>query len=86
MSWEITVNIDRDKTDVGRVSATWTDPDTDLGVFSFSKRISISVADADIFIVEAIAARDAWQVWQTSNNTKAAWALNRLNTADPKVV
>jgi hypothetical protein len=44
------------------------------------------VAAADAFIAEAIALRDAWQVTRAANNVKAAWALDRLNTADPKVV
>jgi len=86
MAWEITVNIDKDKTDVGNVSATWTDPDIVLGVFSFSRRIKANVTGADVFITQVIAARDAWQIWQTENNIKAVWALGRLNTADPKVV
>ena len=86
MSWEITVIIDKDKVDVGNVSATWTDPDTALGVFSFSQRIQADVVGADAFIAEAIAARDIWQTWQAGNNTKSAWALGRLNTADPKAV
>jgi hypothetical protein len=69
MSWQITVTIDKDKVDVGNVSAIWTDPDTALGVFSFSQRIQADVDGADAFISEAIAARDAWQVWQGNNNT-----------------
>lgn len=84
--WEIKVTIDKDKEDVGSVSATWTDPDTDLGVFSFSQRIKADVEGADAFIAELITARDAWQVWQASNNSKEVWALDRLNTADPKAV
>ncbi|MCK5217868.1 MAG: hypothetical protein KAJ93_08765 [Methanosarcinales archaeon] len=86
MSWQITVTIDKDKVDVGNVSAIWTDPNTDLGVFSFSQRIQADVDGADAFIAEAIIARDAWQVWQGNNNTKSTWALGRLNMADPKVV
>jgi hypothetical protein len=86
MSWQITATIDKDKTDVGNISAIWTDPNTDLGVFSFSQRIQADVDGADAFIAEAIVARDAWQVWQGNNNTKSTWALGRLNTADPKVV
>ena len=86
MSWEIKVIIDKDKSEVGSVSATWTDPDTTLGVFSYSKRTQANVTGADAFITEAIAARDVWQVYQASNNTKSAWVLGRINTADPKVV
>ena len=86
MSWEITVTIDKDKSEVGSVSATWTDPDTTLGVFTHSKRTQANVAGADAFIAEAILARDAWQVYRASNNTKSTWVLGRINTADPKVV
>ena len=85
MSWQITVTIDKDS-DLANISAVWTDPDTDLGVFSYSRRSRVSIAAADAFISEAIEKRDAWQVWQANNNTKSAWALSRLNIADPKVV
>ena len=83
MAWEINVVMDENQ-DMANVSAIWTDPV--LGVFTYSRRSRVSVARADAFIAEAITARDAWQVYQENNNTKSAWALNRLNTADPKAV
>jgi len=86
MSWEITVILPKEAGGLGNISATWTDSDTTLGVFSYSRRARVSVAAADAFIAEAIAERDAWQIYQANNNTKSAWALNRLNIADPKVV
>lgn len=85
MLWEITVVIE-DGEQIGNISARWTDPDTSLGVFSYSRRSRVSVEAADAFIAETIAARDAWQISQANNNAKSAWALDRLNLADPKVV
>ena len=86
MSWEVIVTMPEEEGGVGSISATWTDPDITLGVFSYSRRARVSVAAADRFIAEAIAERDAWQIYQADNNLKSAWALNRLNIADPKVV
>ena len=86
MSWEVIVIIPKKEKEVGNISATWTDPDTTLGIFSYSRRARVSVAAADAFIAEAIVERDAWQIYQADNNTKSAWALDRLNIADPKVV
>ena len=82
MSWEMNVVIDEEG-DLASVSATWTDPT--LGVFTYSRRSRVSVESADAFIAEAIAKRGAWQIYQTENNTKSAWVLNRINTADPEV-
>ena len=86
MSWEVTVTMPKEEGQIGNISARWTDPDTTLGVFSYSRRARVSVAAADAFIAEVIAARDAWQIYKANNNTKSAWALDRLNMADPKVV
>jgi hypothetical protein len=84
MAWELTVRLPKKENEIGSVSATWTDPT--LGVFMYSRTSRVGVAQADAFIAEAIAARDAWQTYQMDNNTKSAWVLDRLNTADPKVV
>lgn len=86
MSWEVTVIMPEEEGGLGNISATWTDPDTTLGVFSHSRRARVSLVAADAFIAEAIAARDSWQVSQAENIARSAWALGRLNTADPKVV
>jgi len=85
MSWEVIIVMESDES-MAQVSATWTDPDTNLGIFAYSRRSRVSVTKSDAFIAEAIARRDAWQIYQADNNTKSAWALNRLNIADPKVV
>ena len=82
--WEITVQYDADQDDVGTVSGTWTDPNPALGVFTYSKRIKASVAGADAFVAEVIAARNAWQVKQQANITGAAFVLGKINLADPK--
>jgi hypothetical protein len=86
MSWEITIKMPEEEGGVGHITAEWTDPDTALGVFTHSRNARVSVAAADAFIAEAIALRDAWQVTQAAHNAKTEWALERLNTADPKVV
>jgi len=83
MAWEVKVVIDKTG-DLANVSATWTDET--LGEFTYSRRSRVGVAQADVFFAEAVAARDAWQIYQENNNTKSAWATNRLNTNDPKVV
>ena len=82
MSWEVTVIEDKTST-LANVSATWTD--LELGVFTYGRTSKVGPAQADAFIAEVILARDAWQAAQTENNTKSAWALARLNAADPKV-
>lgn len=86
MAWELTVILPEVEGGVGNITAKWTDPDPALGVFSHSRRTRVSIDAADAFIAEAIAARDAWQIVQADNDTKSAWALDRLNAADPKVV
>ena len=86
MSWEINIVLPEEDGGIGSISATWTDPDTTLGVFTYSRNTRVSVAAADAFIAEVIAARDVWQVSQATSIAKAAWALDRLNTVDPKVV
>ena len=84
MSWKITVQFDPNQNDVGSVSATWTDPNEALGVFSYSKRIKGTLAGVNAFVAEAVAARDIWQTKQQANIAGAAFVLNKINTADPK--
>ena len=84
MSWEVVVTLADENNTVGSVSATWTDET--LGVFTYSRTARATQESADAFIARAIAKRDAWQTKQINNNIKSAWALDRLNTADPKVV
>jgi len=85
MTWEISLNLDLDQEDIGTVSATWTDSNIALGVFTYSKRLKVNTAGGNAFIAEAILARDAWQVKQQTNINGATWALNKINAADPKV-
>ena len=86
MSWQVTVKLPNDANTVGHVSAVWTDPDATLGVFSYSRTARATQKSANAFIVEAIAARDAWRVSQAANDVKSVWVLDRLNTADPEVI
>ena len=85
MSWKITVQFDPDQNDVGSVSATWTDPNPALPAFTHSKRVKGTLAGVNAFVAEAVAARDAWQTKQQANITGAAFVLNKINAADPKV-
>ena len=84
MPWSILVDIDKDKAEVGLISAHWTDPNPALGVFSYSRRIETNLAALDNFIGELIIERNAWQAKTQNNLDKAALALGRLNTADPQ--
>ena len=86
MTWEMKVNYDLDQDDVGTINATWTDPNLDYGIFTYSKRIKANAAGGNIFIAEAIKARDTWQIKQQANIAGAAWALNKINLSDPKAV
>lgn len=83
MSWEIDVTLAKESNQVGAISATWTD--LSLGLFTYSRKCRATQLAADLFIAEAIAARDEWQIYQAGNTTKSAWVLGRLNTADPEV-
>ena len=83
--WKISVQYDADQNDVGTVSGTWTDPNLDYGIFTFSKRIKATTAGVNSFVAEAIAARNVWQVKQEANVAGAIFVLNKINTTDPKV-
>lgn len=85
MSWDVTVSLDNDKANVGRATATWTDPNTDYGTFTHSARVEVSVAGRDAFIADAIAARDAWQTRRQDEIDKAQNVLTNINSTDPKV-
>lgn len=89
MPWEIEVNMDVDKQDVGRVTATWTDPDRpspDGGAtFTHSDRVKATTEGAADFIDDAIAARDEWQAKWDDENGKSGYVLNEINSADPQV-
>lgn len=65
MAWDVTVSFDEDKTDVGTVTAVFTD--TDLTVFSFSARIQSTIAARNAFCAAAVAARDLWKTKKTAN-------------------
>lgn len=63
MAWVPTITLDADKTNVGSVSAIFTD--TDETTFTYGRRAKVSAADADAFVGEAIAGRNAWQEQKT---------------------
>jgi hypothetical protein len=63
MAWVIAVQFDEDKTNVGTITATFTD--VDATVFSFSQRAAASSVNA--FTAAAIAARNTWQTKKTQN-------------------
>lgn len=80
MAWTSTVTLDKDKSDVASVSATFTD--TDLSTFTHSKRIKITAADRDAFIREAIALRDNWQLRKTDETGYENNVDNRFTELD----
>jgi hypothetical protein len=67
MAWTIAVQFDADKTNVGSVTATFTD--TDAAVFSFTQRLQSTAGVVTSFTAAAIAARNAWQAQKTRQNT-----------------
>jgi len=81
--WDIKLKLDADSSDVGTVSATWTEPTGE--VFSFSQRIKNNTASINSFGVDVVKARDAWQAKEEANISGAAFLLNKLNLYDPKV-
>ena len=83
MTWEITVNYDKDQDNVGTVNATWTDPN--FGVFNYSKRIKATAAGANAYVDQAIAERDEWQTKQAANIAGQAIVKNKIDSADPQV-
>ena len=84
MTWAISLNYDLDQDDVGTINATWTDPNPNYGIFTYSKRIKANAAGGNAFVAEAIVARDVWQIKQQANIAGAVWALNKINLSDPK--
>ena len=84
MSWTLTVGLDADKSDVGTVSATWTDPE--YGDYTFSARGKLDSAGANAFVAAAIAKRNAWQTRKANEASLAATGLSLLNSTDPQVI
>ena len=83
MTWEIQIKYDADQDDVGGISATWTD--ATYGEFTHSNRIKANQAGANIFIAEAIAARNIWQTKQADAATDVGWVLSQINIDDPQI-
>jgi len=83
MAWKIDVRLDKDQNNVGTVVGTWND--LTYGMFTYTKRVKTDTGGASGYMTEAIAARDAWQLKQVDNTTKAAYLLNLMNTNDEQV-
>jgi len=57
MAWIAVVTLDQDQNDVGTASATWNAGEVDE--FTYSRRAKLTQAEANAFVAEAVAARDA---------------------------
>lgn len=76
-AWVVSIVIDADKTaapSVGTATATFTDADN--SIFVFSQRATLTAANGTAFVNAAIAARNAWQ----SKKTVQTNAQNTLIT------
>ena len=85
MSWKISIQFDQDQDDVGSITAIWTDPLPELGVFTFSLRVKANIAGLNEFKTAAIAARNKWQTKRQAAISKEPIVLAALNAADPQV-
>ena len=56
MTWTAIVTLDKDKDDVGTVTATWTDDASSLPDFVFDERVQVTQAAGDQFATDANAA------------------------------
>lgn len=63
MSWTVEITLDADKATVGTAAAIWNAGEADA--FTYSRRATVSGADANAFVAEAEAAL-------TARDTKAA--------------
>jgi len=81
--WKITVRYDLDQANIGNATAVWTD--TTFGDFAYSKRIQATAEKVNVFVAEAIVARNAWQVREQANVAGEVIILNKINLADPQV-
>jgi hypothetical protein len=79
MPWVISVSIDGDKTNVGDVTATFTDADST--VFSYTERAIFSAGNATGFRTRAMAARDAWMTTKSRETTAVNALVSNFNAA-----
>lgn len=87
MTWAVSVEFYPDSSDVGNVTAIWTEPTgTPPRVFTYPRAVKADIAGRNAFCAAAIAARNAWQTKNTENDAAAASALSRLNATDPQAV
>jgi len=81
MAWVTNITIDPDKTNVGSVTAVFTD--TDGSTFSASARGTITQANATAFVNAAIAGRNSWQTRKTSEGNDRTVLNNTFAAAVP---
>lgn len=76
MAWVVTVEIDPDKTDVGRATAVFTD--TDNTVFTYSQRAQLTAGNATTFASNAVTARNAWQSLKTRQDNAESTLVTKF--------
>lgn len=81
MAWSVSVNLDPDSSDVGTISATWTEA---AGTFTYSSRAKKDTGGIASFAAAAKNARNAWQAKATENTAGADEILAKLNQIDPQ--
>ncbi len=81
MPWKSVVKSDTDDVQQSTSTATWTDPDPSLGVFTYSRRVNRrSLTDEDDFVSEANTAKDAWAIEKARLNVAQSDLDVKLNT------
>ncbi len=78
-SWVITILDDEDKTDVGTITAVFTDNDGTTR--AFSRRIQATLAQLNLFVTAAVADKNAWITRKTTQTSQMATAVTRFTAA-----
>lgn len=81
MAWVVNVQDDPDKQNVGVATAVFTD--TDSSAFTATARATLSAANAQSFVTQAIAGRNAWQAQKTREATQRTALINDFAAAVP---
>lgn len=78
--WKSTVVSDTNDPQVSTSTAIWTDPNPNLGVFEYSRRVNRrSATNENDFVSEANAAKDAWAIEQARLNRAGTDLDTKLN-------
>ena len=81
MAWVVSVIADREGAQTDRATFTAVFTDADSTVFSFSRTSLVTLAAANAFVTDAVAARNAWQAAKTRETTTGTQLANRFIAA-----